>query len=158
MSGLSPMGGGPVGGGPVGGGSVDGGEFAPARFSIQDRQRLEESAEAFEAIFLKQMLTSMRRTVPKGVDGKGGLIRESEGEKIFRDLLDGEYAQIMSRQGRGLGLKAYLLQSAQNPAVARPSSVVGAESQPVGIKQLQAESDAFNALTSAPMGGMLGRE
>lgn len=89
--------------------------------SSQERWRLEEAGADFEAVFLKQMLTSMRKTIPKSQEGEVGLIKESGGEKIFRDLLDGEYAKMMSRKGRGFGLKAFVL--GQMPAYSETKNV-----------------------------------
>lgn len=43
-------------------------------------------------MFTSVMLRAMRRTVPEG-----GLIPRSLGEKIYTDMLDSEYAHIMSR-------------------------------------------------------------
>lgn len=77
------------------------------RLDQQESARLREAAADFEAMFLKQMLTSMRKAIPK--DTEGALFKESEGEKIFRDLLDEEYARVMSRGGNSLGLKESML-------------------------------------------------
>ncbi|MBF0449134.1 MAG: hypothetical protein HQL67_13150, partial [Magnetococcales bacterium] len=53
-----------------------------SKISPADRLRLREAAADFESMFVKQMLSSMRKAIPKE---DGGLIKESEGEKIFRD-------------------------------------------------------------------------
>lgn len=71
--------------------------------SARDEQRLRSASADFEALFVKQMLSAMRKTIPKDAEGNG-LIRESQGEKIFRDLLDTEYANMLSRSGSGSGL------------------------------------------------------
>lgn len=109
MSGISALGG-------------VGGQRPMPQLSEREYKRLEESASDFEAIFLKQMLSSMRKTVPRDQGGQETLLRESEGEKIFRDMLDGEYAKIMSRTGRGIGLKGYIMrQYAPNGPVSTPA-------------------------------------
>lgn len=79
----------------------------------QERKRLEGATADFEAMFIKQLLTAMRKTIPKGEEG--GLFKESQGEKIFRDLLDGEYAKVMSRGGQGIGLKEAMLKQLLGP-------------------------------------------
>jgi Rod binding domain-containing protein len=71
--------------------------------SPKEALRLRESTADFESMFVKQMLTSMRKAIPKQ---EGGLIKESEGEKMFRDMLDAEYAKTTSRSGQGMGLGA----------------------------------------------------
>ena len=83
------------------------GKPTSSQLSPQDALRLREAAADFESMFVKQMLSSMRKTIPKQ---DGGLIKESEGEKMFRDMLDGEYAKTTSRSGsrsgHGVGLGA----------------------------------------------------
>lgn len=45
----------------------------------------------FEALLYSQLLKSVRENQPKD-----GLIPRSDGEQIFQDMLDGEYAKEMS--------------------------------------------------------------
>lgn len=65
----------------------------------QDDKKLREACQEIEALFIHQMLTQMRNTVPKG-----GLIAESTAEKIYRDMLDEQYSIIMSKSPNNLGL------------------------------------------------------
>jgi flagellar protein FlgJ len=58
----------------------------------QDEKRLLEVCRDFEAIFIKQMLDSMRKTVPESGFTGGSLT-----EDIFEDMLYDEYAKEMSR-------------------------------------------------------------
>jgi flagellar protein FlgJ len=68
-----------------------------------DDQRLRQAAEDFESIFMQQMLKTMRES---GV--KSDLVPESRGEKIFRSMLDEQYAQLMVKSGRsGLAEQLY---------------------------------------------------
>ena len=61
------------------------------------RQGLLKASKEFEAIFIRQMIASMRKTV-----GEGGLLNKSNGEKIFEDMLDEEWAKkLSSRGGKG---------------------------------------------------------
>lgn len=58
-----------------------------------DDKKLKESCQEFEAMFIKQMLNTMKSTVKKS-----GLINESMGEKVFDDMLYDEYAMKMARE------------------------------------------------------------
>lgn len=58
----------------------------------QKEQALKEACEEFAAVFWEQVLRSMRRTVPEG-----GLLDGGSGEKLFRDLLDAEYARKVAQ-------------------------------------------------------------
>ncbi|MBF0446699.1 MAG: rod-binding protein [Magnetococcales bacterium] len=107
--------------------SVQGAQ-ANSKISPADRLKLREAAADFESMFVKQMLSSMRKAIPKE---DGGLIKESEGEKIFRDLLDAEYAKTTSRSGQGLGLGAAMYRQ----LVAR----YGLESQTQGQRTITVE-------------------
>ncbi|MBF0424937.1 MAG: rod-binding protein [Magnetococcales bacterium] len=73
-----------------------------------ERKRLKEAVADFEAIFVRQMLGAMRKTVPD--DGDKALIKKSNGEKVFQEMLDSEYADRVSRRPNGLGLKEMLYQ------------------------------------------------
>ena len=55
---------------------------------------LKEACRDFEAIFIKQMLDSMKKTVPENSLMKGGMA-----EDIFEDMLYQEYASIISKSG-----------------------------------------------------------
>lgn len=126
------------------------------RFSPQETVRLQKSAAEFEALFIKQMLTSMRKTIPKTPESEGALIRESEGEKIFRDLLDGEYAKVMSQRGRGFGLKEAIMQQALSQASF--SAIPGSPKRDpqVDIERLHTQADALNALNQTPIKTAIG--
>ncbi len=60
--------------------------------------RLKKACSDFQAIFIKQMLDTMRKTVQKG-----GLLEGGQAEEIFEDMLYDEYAQKMSETAN-LGL------------------------------------------------------
>jgi|YNPMSStandDraft_1061717.scaffolds.fasta_scaffold00961_2 flagellar protein FlgJ len=62
--------------------------------STQDERKLKEACQDFEAIFIKQVLDGMRKTVPRTE-----LLERNLGEEIFEDMLYTEYAKIMSRRG-----------------------------------------------------------
>ncbi len=69
--------------------------------SRNDR-RLKEACSDFEAIFIKQMLDSMRKTVDKS-----GLMDGGMAENIFQDMLYDKYAEKMSKTGN-FGIKDIL--------------------------------------------------
>jgi len=55
-------------------------------------------AQEFESMFIQQMFSAMRKTVPDG-----GMTEESHGREIFTDMLDSEMSKRASKQG-GFGL------------------------------------------------------
>ncbi|MEO5340174.1 MAG: rod-binding protein [Magnetococcus sp. MYC-9] len=116
-----------------------------ATLSAQDKKRLQATAEEFEALFIKQMLGSMRKTVPKSQEKEGAMIRESEGEKIFRDLLDGEYAKVMSQRKNGLGLKEALLKYLANQT---GQTKVDPQTE---VARLRSQSDALTTAAHMPV-------
>ena len=64
--------------------------------------KIKQACSDFEAIFIKQMLDSMRKTVEKTSLLGGGMA-----EDIFEDMIYDEYAKKMSNTGN-LGLKDML--------------------------------------------------
>ena len=74
------------------------------RVANKDDKRLMEACREFEAIFLGELLKSMRKTIPQG-----GLLTKSFGQDVFQSMLDTEYARIMA-QSRSTGLAEILYQ------------------------------------------------
>lgn len=62
--------------------------------SAEDRQKIRESAQEFEALFVGIMLKSMREATPKSDFVNGG-----HAEDVFRSMLDDEYAKLMAKTG-----------------------------------------------------------
>jgi len=60
---------------------------------VDKDSKLYQACEDFQAVFIKQMLDTMRKTVDKS----GGLNPPNEGEKVFDDMLYDEYAKKMSK-------------------------------------------------------------
>ncbi len=58
--------------------------------NIKD-EKLYQACKDFEALFVKQMLDSMRKTVTKS-----GLIKNGMAEDIFEDMLYDEYSRKMT--------------------------------------------------------------
>jgi flagellar protein FlgJ len=75
----------------------------PETKGVSDDTKLREAANDFEAIFIQQMLKTMRKT-----SFESDLLPKSEGEKVFQSLLDEQYAQISAKSGSlGLGEMIY---------------------------------------------------
>jgi Rod binding domain-containing protein len=79
---------------------------------VQDAQpklaKLRESVRDVEAVFLKDMLSAMRRALPKSS------LVQSAGADLFRDLMDGEVAKAASRRSDlGIGRTLYQTLSKQ---------------------------------------------
>jgi len=70
---------------------------------VSNDAKLRETANEFEAIFIQQMLKTMRET-----SFESDLLPKSEGEKLFRSLLDEQYANLSAKSGSlGLGDMIY---------------------------------------------------
>lgn len=54
-------------------------------------QELKQACKDFEAIFIKQMLDAMRKTVPDS-----GLLEKDQAQEIFEDMLYDKYASLLS--------------------------------------------------------------
>lgn len=68
----------------------------------RNNDKIKQACGDFEAIFIKQMLDSMRKTVDKTSLLGGGMA-----EEIFEDMIYDEYAKKMSNTGN-FGLKEIL--------------------------------------------------
>jgi Rod binding domain-containing protein len=88
-----------------------------SRRVIEKTGKLYEACVEFEALFIKQMLSAMRKSVQKT-----GLLDGGMAEDIFEDMLYDEYAKSMARNaGFGLADTVYLhLTTAQQAAVHSP--------------------------------------
>jgi peptidoglycan hydrolase FlgJ len=125
--------------------------------SAKDTLSLRKAAADFESMFVKQMLTSMRKAIPKE---KGALIKESEGEKIFKDMLDSEYAKTASRSGNGLGLGAAMFKQlvsryGQSQGVGTKNVPTVAEAK-YQVDQLQRDGNAIGAVGQGRVGNIGG--
>ena len=76
------------------------------------REQLKAAAQAFEAVFLRQMIGSMRQA-SLGEDIMGGRAAEQ-----FRDMSDAKLADSMADKG-GFGIAELLLQQFQGPEAIR---------------------------------------
>ena len=60
--------------------------------------KLQKACKDFEAILLKQMITAMRKSVPKG-----GLFEEGYADEMYQSMHDDELAKNMAH-GKGTGI------------------------------------------------------
>ena len=75
----------------------------PETKGVTNDTKLREAASEFEAIFIQQMLKTMRKTT-----FESDLVPKSEGEKLFQSLLDEQYALLSAKSGSlGLGEMIY---------------------------------------------------
>jgi flagellar protein FlgJ len=70
----------------------------------EEETRLMETCRDFEAIFMGELLKSMRKTVPQG-----GMLANSFGQDVFQSMLDDEYAKQMA-SSHSTGLAEILFQ------------------------------------------------
>jgi Rod binding domain-containing protein len=64
---------------------------------------LREATEEFESLFVSQVVRAMRQTVPES-----GLMGLNDGQRLFRDLLDGELARHIAHSSEfGIGEALY---------------------------------------------------
>jgi flagellar protein FlgJ len=62
------------------------------------QRKLKDAAQQFESFFVGYLLKEMRKG--SASDEKGGLFTPSEGEKVFRDMMDDETARSISKTGQ----------------------------------------------------------
>ena len=70
----------------------------------QNPEKLRESAQQFEAIFIQQMYKEMRKTIPDD-----GLIPRGNADDVYTQLQDFEAAKVTAQQG-GIGLADLMMQ------------------------------------------------
>lgn len=77
--------------------TVDINSFRGAETIAERREALRESAKQFEAVFVHQMISAMRKTV-----SESSLTPKSNGQKIFEGMLDEEWSKkLVNRSGSG---------------------------------------------------------
>jgi peptidoglycan hydrolase FlgJ len=96
----------PAAGAPAAGKASAYGIVAPVRgdVKIDKGSKLYDKAQEFESLFVKMMLTEMKKSVDKA-----GMIDGGMAEDIFSDMLYDEYAKSMTKSaGFGLADQVYL--------------------------------------------------
>lgn len=69
-----------------------------------DDSKLKDACVEFESYFIKMMFSSMRSSV----NTEDSFLPKNNGEKIFQDMLDEEYAAKAANSGNGIGLAKVL--------------------------------------------------
>ena len=72
--------------------------------SEKDRE-LKDACAGFEAIFMKEMIQSMRNTLPGDA-----LFEESNATNIYQSMQDQNLAESLSKSHESIGLKEFLYQ------------------------------------------------
>jgi hypothetical protein len=75
-----------------------------------DAGAIKKAASDFEAHFLSEMFRVMRSTVPES-----GLFGEGFSQEVYTEMLDKEYARLMTDHG-GIGLAAMLARQLSAPS------------------------------------------
>lgn len=81
-----------------------------------DEKRLKESCQEMESVFLNQVLSAMRSTVPANP-----LLGRSQAEEIFQSMLDQELTKSASKTG-SVGLADILFQQLKQTLDQQPAS------------------------------------
>lgn len=71
----------------------------------QDETQLKEACQQMEALFINQLLSQMRKGIPKN-----DLLPQSSATRIFQDMLDAEYSKEMAKSPDNLGIADILYQ------------------------------------------------
>ncbi|PKM58235.1 MAG: hypothetical protein CVU98_02100 [Firmicutes bacterium HGW-Firmicutes-3] len=70
----------------------------------KDDEALKDACAEFESYYLNKVFTEMRKSIPKS-----GLYEETQGRKIYEDMLYEAYSKEISK-GQGAGIKDMLFQ------------------------------------------------
>lgn len=81
-------------------------DMAPSK--QQEDAKLKETCQQFESLFLSQLFTQMRKSIPKS-----NLFGEGKDEEMFGSMLDQERAKAWA-QADGIGLANLLYQQMRN--------------------------------------------
>ncbi len=65
-----------------------------AQNSDTEDEALQEACKEFESYFLQTVMKEMRKTIPENDQ----FIKKGQGEKIFTDMLDQQYAEMSAEQ------------------------------------------------------------
>jgi peptidoglycan hydrolase FlgJ len=86
-----------------------------------DREALVGAARQFESMLVSQMLKTMRQAPLSGEDDP---MSSGEGFKLYRDLLDQQWATQLSK-GRGLGFADMMVKALERQSTAMPPLAMG---------------------------------
>ena len=97
------------------------------------RTALRQAARQFEAVFINQMVSAMRKTV-----GEGGLIDKSNGQDIFEGMLDEEWSKKLANKSGPNSLSEILYRQLSARLGLDEKTIGPAQSQPSGGDSLSA--------------------
>ncbi len=109
-----------------------------ARAAAGDKGALRAAAQQFESLMIGMMLKSMRETKFSEEDDP---MTSGEGVKLYRDLLDQQWAEQLSR-GRGLGFADMMVKSLERYAPPAPRSPDAATAESGGAPTAPASVSA----------------
>lgn len=116
------------------------------QFAKNPQEGLKAAAEQFEAMFLQQVMKSMRDTVPQ--DG----LLNSDSSRFYTSLLDQQMAQNMASSGKGIGFARLIEQQlGKNLAASQASAeqTVPANAAAAGNALPMSASDGCHLRTQA---------
>ncbi len=91
-----------------------------AKNGEQEDEVLKEACKEFESYFLQTIMKEMRKTIPENDQ----FIKKGQGEKIFTDMLDEQYAKMSSDQETvGLANMLYKQMSHQGKEVVKAEDI-----------------------------------
>jgi peptidoglycan hydrolase FlgJ len=84
-------------------------DLSPSR--VAEEKKLQDTCKQFESVFLNQLFTQMRKSIPKN-----DLFGDGKDREMFDEMMDTERAKSWSDTG-GIGLANLLYQQMKNNAV-----------------------------------------
>ena len=122
----------------------------PSRVSSDDSpQNIMKAAKAFEAIFVNELMKSMRKTLPKD-----GLLNSGFANGVFNGMLDQEYAQLMSNSEQ-FGLARMIAeQMGVNPKdLSKTKSAPSSEMTPIKEQMVEIDGEHVPSWAFKEIGG-----
>ena len=93
----------------------------------EQRTALRQAARQFEAVFINQMISAMRKTV-----GEGGLIDKSNGQNICEGMLDEEWSKKLANKSGPNSLSEILYRQLSARLGLDEKTINSAHSKPSG--------------------------
>lgn len=112
------------------------------QMKAQKDKELKEACAAFEGMFMDMMMKTMRKATMES-----SLIKKSNGEKIFTEMLDQQYVDILAKRGdSGLGNMLYEHLKSTMPEYQDRGKNFHRELNPYEIQQKRRESVSSETL------------
>ena len=101
--------------------------------SVEERRAaLRQASRQFEAVFINQMISAMRKTV-----GEGGLIDKSNGQDIFEGMLDEEWSKKLANKAGPNSLREILYRQLSARLGLEEGAAVGEEAGAVQLNEFR---------------------